>query len=97
MSIERFKDDLLLSLLSLAQRSAPVELEKLLRRKQFVAGDVTFHETNSGRYWTSINRWPWEPRRVCVDCGVTLHRDAVAQGFETCSSCAAMRRWDAGP
>lgn len=88
----KFERHLLLMLLVIAQQHAPVALARALRRMGFVAGDVSFRRTKSRRQWASINRWPWEDRRACKDCGVTLHREAAEQGFETCSSCAYMRR-----
>lgn len=62
MSQARLERDLLLGALAIAQTKAPAELKRFLRRMGFRDGDVTFRRTHSGKCWTEINRWPWEPR-----------------------------------
>jgi len=79
VSEQRFKDDLICGLISILQRRAPVQLNAFLKRMGFRDGDISFRTTKRGKYWTTIHRWPWEPRSTLTIDDVKAALDAGAR------------------
>lgn len=62
MNQDKFKERLLMKTLAELHKKSPDRLQRMLLRAGFRPGDITFRVTKTGRVWTELHRWPWDPR-----------------------------------